>query len=349
MTIELIVRLAGTVILAYIAWQLSASGPVAGLGLGLPFRYFLGIVGAALGILLTPWLVLRPLAWLRRGIRQVPTQSLIAGTIGLAVGLLISLLLAIPLYLLPAPFGRVLPLVAAGVLGYLGVTTVVTRQKELWNVFGSRFHLGAHARQDDEYILLDTSVIIDGRIADITQTGFIQGTMLVPRFVLNELQHIADSSDALRRNRGRRGLDILNRMQKESEVPIEITDLDAEEASEVDAKLVLLAKTLACPVMTNDYNLNRVAEFEGVRVLNINQLANAVKTVVLPGESIKVRIIQEGREIGQGVGYLDDGTMVVVENGRKYISSTMEVTVTRVLQTQHGRMIFATPNGSSIR
>jgi len=132
-------------------------------------------------------------------------------------------------------------------------------------------------------------------------------------------------------------------------IPIEITDMDAREANEVDAKLVKLAKTLGCPVMTNDYNLNRVAEFEGVKVLNINQLANAVKTVVLPGESIKVRIIQEGREVGQGVGYLDDGTMVVVENGRKYINSTMEVTVTRVLQTQHGRMIFATPNGSSIR
>lgn len=349
MSIELIVRLVGTVILAYTGWQLGATELVAGLGLGLPFRYFLGIVGAALGILVTPWLVLRPLSWLRRGIRQVPTQSLIAGTIGLAVGLLISLFLAIPLYLLPSPFGRVLPMAAAIVLGYLGVTTVVTRQKELWAIFGARFHFGGRARGDDQYILLDTSVIIDGRIADISQTGFIQGTMLVPRFVLNELQHIADSPDALRRNRGRRGLDILNKLQKESEVPIEITDMDAKEAREVDAKLVKLAKTLKCPVMTNDYNLNRVAEFEGVRVLNINQLANAVKTVVLPGESIKVRIIQEGREIGQGVGYLDDGTMVVVENGRKYISSTMEVTVTRVLQTQRGRMIFAAPNGSSIR
>lgn len=169
----------------------------------------------------------------------------------------------------------------------------------------------------------------------------------MPRFVLNELQHIADSSDSLRRNRGRRGLEILNQLQKHSDVPIEIADLDAPEAKEVDSKLVRLGKRLNAPVLTNDYNLNRVAELQGVRVLNINELANAVKAVVLPGETISVRIIQEGKELGQGVGYLDDGTMVVVEDGKQYINNTMEVTVTRVLQTVAGRMIFATPNGTA--
>jgi uncharacterized protein YacL len=188
--------------------------------------------------------------------------------------------------------------------------------------------------------------IADGRIADISQTGFIGETMLVPRFVLNELQHIADSSDPLRRNRGRRGLDMLNRLQKESVVPIRVSDIDIEELREVDDKLVMLAKQLHCPIITNDYNLNRVAELQGVVVLNINELANAVKAVFLPGETMGVRIIQEGKEVGQGVGYLDDGTMVVVENGKRHINQNIDVTVTKVLQTPAGRMIFAQPQGS---
>ena len=184
-------------------------------------------------------------------------------------------------------------------------------------------------------------MIIDGRIADISRTGFISGTMLIPRFVLNELQHIADSSDMLRRNRGRRGLDMLNKLRKESVVPIRIHDIDVQEAQAVDDKLVMLAKKLRCPIVTNDYNLNRVAELQGVTVLNVNELANAVKSIFLPGESMKVRIIQPGKELGQGVGYLDDGTMVVIENGRRYINRTIKVVVTKVLQTTAGRMIFA--------
>jgi len=195
----------------------------------------------------------------------------------------------------------------------------------------------------ERFMLLDTSVIIDGRIADISQTGFLNDTILVPRFVLNELQHIADSSDVLRRNRGRRGLDILQKLQKDSRAPIRITDMDVEDVREVDDKLVILAKRLKCPILTNDFNLNRVAELQGVRVLNINELANAVKTVFLPGESMQVQIIQEGKEVGQGVGYLDDGTMVVVEEGRRHMSATILVVVTKVLQTAAGRMIFARP------
>jgi uncharacterized protein YacL len=193
-------------------------------------------------------------------------------------------------------------------------------------------------------VLLDTSVIIDGRIADISQVGFIMGPIVVPNFVLQELQHIADSADVLRRNRGRRGIEILNRLQKDAPVPVIITDTDFEDVDAVDEKLILLAKELQCAIVTNDYNLNRIAELQGVVVLNINELANAVKTVFLPGEEMEIEIIQEGRELGQGVGYLDDGTMVVIENGRRYIGKTVNVTVSKILQTSAGRMIFARPN-----
>jgi uncharacterized protein YacL len=210
------------------------------------------------------------------------------------------------------------------------------RQQDIFQV-GARFVRESGFRSNKarkgDVVLLDTSVIIDGRIADVSRTGFIGETMLVPRFVLNELQHIADSSDSLRRNRGRRGLDMLNKLQKESVVPIRITDMDMNEVREVDDKLVMLAKQLHCPIITNDYNLNRVAELQGVMVLNVNELANAVKVIFLPGETMQVLIIQEGKEAGQGVGYLDDGTMVVVENGRRHINRTIDATVTKVLQT----------------
>jgi uncharacterized protein YacL len=202
---------------------------------------------------------------------------------------------------------------------------------------------GLGAQAPGRSVLLDTSVIIDGRIVDIAQTGFILGSLLVPSFVLNELQRIADSPDGLRRQRGRRGLDVLNRLQKDSAVPVRITDLDVEGVREVDDKLVILARQTRCPILTNDYNLNRVAELQGVAVLNINELANAVKAVYLPGESLDVHVIQEGKEVGQGVGYLEDGTMVVVEAGRDQIGRTVGVTVTKVLQTAAGRMIFARP------
>jgi uncharacterized protein YacL len=190
---------------------------------------------------------------------------------------------------------------------------------------------------------VDTSAIIDGRIADISHTGFIPGSLIIPRFVLDELQHIADSYDAVRRNRGRRGLEILTRLQKESNIPVEIPEMDLKDVKDVDSKLVKMAKIFGCALITNDFNLNRVAEFQGVQVLNINELAKAVRPVVLPGEEMEVRIIQEGKEAGQGVGFLDDGTMIVVEGGRRHINSNLDVVVTRVLQTAAGRMIFAHP------
>jgi uncharacterized protein YacL len=355
MTITRVARIIGMIIVGVLGWQVGNAllEGVPQLGnLGLPplvLQAVLAVVGALLGLIITPVLVVRPLVWVNREIKGLPIQSLVAATIGLFIGLLLAALLAVPLHYLPLSLGRLLPFAAALLFGYLGVVAALTRQKDLMGLLEAGFSRSGGRGRKSEYVLLDTSVIIDGRIADIAQTGFIEGTILVPRFVLNELQHIADSPDTLRRNRGRRGLDILNKLQKNEKVHIEITDMDVEEVDEVDSKLIRLAKRLDCPVLTNDYNLNRVAELQGIKVLNINELANAVKSVVLPGETIKVRIIQEGKEVGQGVGYLDDGTMVVVENGKQYINNTMEVTVTRVLQTVAGRMIFATPNGSDQR
>lgn len=310
----------------------------------------LGMLGALIGLVLTPWVTTRPIRAIRAAVAQVSAQTMLSGLLGLIVGLLAAALVAFPVSLLPSPFGQLLPFVGAVVFGYLGMTIFIMRQNDISNLWRSRlqsaFEGEAVASNGARSILLDTSVIIDGRIADIARTGFVQGPMLVPSFVLIELQHIADSADSLRRQRGRRGLDILNRLQKDSTIPLRITDLDVEGVREVDDKLVILAKQLRSPILTNDYNLNRVAELQGVTVLNINELANAVKAVFLPGETLEVQVIQEGKEVGQGVGYLDDGTMVVIEEGKQNIDSTIPVTVTKVLQTAAGRMIFARPEGN---
>jgi uncharacterized protein YacL len=288
----------------------------------------------------------RPFLALRKRIRHAPAHQLLSAALGLIVGLIIGGLVSFPLSMLPQPFSQILPFIAALLFGYLGIMVMLTRQHDIFTVIRGQLPLRGDSSQETKQngarpVLLDTSVIIDGRIADISRTGFVDGEMLVPRFVLNELQHIADSSDALRRNRGRRGLDMLHRLQNESVTPVRVTDMDIEGVREVDDKLVLLAKQLRCPIVTNDYNLNRVAELQGIRVLNINELANAVKALFLPGESLSVKIVQEGKEIGQGVGYLDDGTMVVVEDGETYIDQDTTVTVTKVLQTAAGRMLFA--------
>ena len=347
MRVEFVLRLIGALVFALAGWQASdfLAERVPESYIGYVIKVVLPLASAALGLFITPWLTTKPFFWVRSKIRQLPTHQLVAAIIGLIVGLIVAALLAGPLSRLPGILGTVLPFIATLIFGYLGITVMTVRQQDIVGLFSGRLPFKEMDLRRDSAgnppVLLDTSVIIDGRIADISRTGFISGTMLIPRFVLNELQHIADSSDMLRRNRGRRGLDMLNKLQKESVVPIRIHDIDVEEAQEVDDKLVMLAKELRCPIVTNDFNLNRVAELQGITVLNINELANAVKTILLPGESMKIRIIQEGKELGQGVGYLDDGTMVVVENGRRYISSTIEVVVTKVLQTAAGRMIFA--------
>lgn len=306
------------------------------------------LLAFGIAFLLTPYVTTRPFFYLLHHIRHMPASDLVAGAAGLTVGLLIGLLVAIPLSWLPYPLGPYLPLVASALLGYLGMTALVTHKREVFQLFGLPISPGRERDRQETpgRIIVDTSAIIDGRIADISQTGFISGPLVIPRFVLQELQRIADSPDPLRRNRGRRGLDILNRLQKDLAVPIEVSDVDVDGNLDVDAKLVRLAKMTKCPIITNDYNLNRVAGIQGVKVLNINELANAVKSVVLPGEEMSVKIIQEGKEYGQGVGYLDDGTMVVVENGRRYLNSSVDIVVTRVLQTVAGRMIFAHTKGT---
>lgn len=345
MSFEFIIRLIGMFVGALAGWQVGdflvlqvqPEPPT------VRYVFALSLASAGLGLLLMPYFTTRPFAWLLKRIRQIEAHRLIAAVVGLIIGLVISALLALPISLMPGVFGEVLPFGAAVIFGLLGVEVMLLREKDIFGAIGMQ--LGEGSSSNGYRILLDTSVIIDGRIADISETGFINGTLIVPRFVLDELQHIADSPDSLRRNRGRRGLEILNKLQKDPKVPIDVSDIDAEEVEEVDAKLVRVARMLECPVMTNDFNLNRVAELQGVRVLNINELANAVKSVLLPGENMSVTIIQEGKDVGQGVGYLDDGTMVVVEDGRRYIGQKITVVVTRVLQTVAGRMIFAQPEG----
>lgn len=344
---ELVLRLVGMIVLSALGWNLgdfiaTRSGAVD--ALTVPYlrpALALAIAGAGLGLLVTPWFTIRPALWSRRRIKQIPARNLFMGIIGLATGLVISLPLAFSLSFLPSNLRTVMPLLSSIIFGLLGMSVMIMRAEDFQHLWSTSIGKGKPRPVDNNVVLLDTSVIIDGRIADISQTGFIERTLLVPRFILDELQYIADSSDALRRKRGRRGLDILNTLRQDSIVPIRVTDMDAEEVRDADGKLVQLAKTLGCPIITNDYNLNRVAQLQGITVLNINELANAVKTAVLHGETLKVRIIQQGTEPNQGVGYLDDGTMVVVEEGRRHLNRSVDVTVTKVLQTAQGRMIFA--------
>ncbi len=311
-------------------------------------RYTLGIglVGALTGLILTPYFTTRPARALRSLLGRIAAETLFAGLTGLVIGLLTAALLSFPLSLLPDPLGHVLPFIGVVLFSYFGVALFVMRQGDLMSLFStlsgrSEGGSGSSWTNLNRTILLDTSVIIDGRVSDIAKTGFLPGTLLIPRFVLNELQYIADSPDGLRRQRGRRGMEVLAELQKLPNILVRVSDIDVEGVREVDDKLIVLGKQLKSPVLTNDYNLNRIAELQGVTVLNINELANAVKSVVLPGEILKINIFQEGKEMGQGVGYMDDGTMVVVENGKDYIGEYQDVHVTKVLQTAAGRMIFA--------
>lgn len=305
----------------------------------------MGLLCAILGWLGAPYATIVPALAIDRRIRQASFGDLVGASIGTAVGLLLAVLLTFPLSLLPSEVGRFAPLGAAIVLGLVGAFAGVVKRGELDRV-ARELRAGRRERGTSGRALLDTSVIIDGRVADIAKAGFIRGTLLLPRFILAELQLFADSPDPSRRERGRRGLEMLARMQRESAVRVEVIDQDPPEQG-ADAKLVALGRTLGVAIMTNDYGLNRVAELQGVTVLNINDLAKAVRPVVLPGEDISVRVIQDGKEPGQGVGYLEDGTMIVVENGRGYVGNDLTVTVMRVLQTVGGRMIFAQPKADA--
>jgi uncharacterized protein YacL len=307
------------------------------------------VAWVVVGFAILPYLTVVPAAWLVRRVQELSTAEFVTAVGGLLLGLLMGLLLGLPLSQLDEPFGTWLPLGVSLFLGLGMVGLTVAKRADLVlaaeaiGLFRRPEVAAGTPRSGDPRVIVDTSAIIDGRIAEIVESGFIYGTLVVPRFVLDELQHIADSSDTLRRNRGRRGLEILGRMQKDTHTPMEIVEDDFPELSEVDAKLIALAKARSRAILTNDFNLNRVAELQGIRVMNINSLANAVKPAVLPGEELRVKVIQEGKEIGQGVGFLDDGTMIVVEGGARFIDRDLDVAVTRVLQTVAGRMIFAQP------
>jgi uncharacterized protein YacL len=317
--------------------------------------YFIGIIissfiGGALLFLLSRWLInkARGIAnWIANELANVPIANVILGSIGLIVGLIIAYLISQLVNKIPY-VGTILSALIYIFMAYLGVNIATRKTEELFNLQSllkkSFSREKGIKREGKPYPkILDTSVIIDGRIADICKTGFIEGPLIIPEFILEELRHIADSSTAIKRNRGRRGLDILNKIQKELEIEVKISDKDFDEVSEVDTKLLKLAQFLDGKVLTNDYNLNKVAELQGVPVLNINELANAIKPVVLPGEEMLVQVVKDGKESGQGLAYLDDGTMIVVESGKKYIGQNIDVLVTSVLQTAAGRMIFAKP------
>jgi uncharacterized protein YacL len=274
-------------------------------------------------------------------IRKVAVRDLVAGIVGLFGGLLLSLCFFAPVAYFMAP-GLEKTLVSAAVflmLPYLGIILAIKKKDELF-LWRSRTHAAGTAGPPAVARILDTSVIIDGRIGDICQTHFLDGTLVIPRFVLGELQQIADSTEPVKRNRGRRGLDTLNAIQK-SNVVLEITDEDYPHLPDVDAKLIQLAKDKKAQLITTDFNLNKVAELQGIAVLNVNDLANAIKPVVIPGEEMDIRVVKEGKEANQGLAYLDDGTMIVVENGKPFINQTVHIAITSVLQTAAGRMIFA--------
>jgi len=297
----------------------------------------MGLWGPMGGLLLAALTLL-----MEGGIKNIPLKNLLGSLIGLILGLLLAHLISNVFFsnLFNHP-QTILPLYSGlyGVCGYIGLRLGFKKGEEIhssgWKLFSKNLPRSENTK------ILDTSVIIDGRIADITETGFVEGTLLIPQFVLSELHHIADSSDSIKRTRGKRGLEILHRIQQQVHVSVRIVDTDYPAVKEVDAKLIELAKEVNGKIVTNDSNLNKVAELQGIEVLSINQLANSLRPVVLPGEEINVKILKEGKEMGQGVAYLDDGTMIVVDNGRRQIGKTIDVVVTSVLQTPAGRMIFA--------
>ncbi|WP_105619881.1 PIN/TRAM domain-containing protein [Vallitalea okinawensis] len=287
-------------------------------------------------LLISPFLVkliLNQLNTFEDKFDQMSFQEMVVSTVGIILGLIIANLVCIPLFKFGI-VGALVVLLINIVLGYGGYKIAMRKNVEI------KLFEECEQSSTAKPKILDTSVIIDGRILDILRTDFIEGKIIIPQFVLAELRHVADSSDSLKRNRGRRGLDILNEIQKQLKVPVEIIEKDYKNIAEVDSKILKLAEEMNATIVTNDFNLNKVADFKGVVVLNINELSNAVKPIVLPGEDMSVTVIKDGKEHEQGIGYLNDGTMIVVEGGRKAIGQTIDVLVTSVLQTAAGRMIF---------
>lgn len=333
-----------------------------------------GSVAMAVLFALISFIIAKPLwkgivlstSWLETHLKNMPFADLIAATVGLIIGLMVAFLLSAPLNSLPI-VGPYVQLVASLILGYLGATvgyrwrdrlaqvfeglseyrkekekTAENSKSERPTLFEEQVDIDKDSPMRAKPKVLDTSVIIDGRIVEVCKAGFVEGPLVIADFVLNELRHIADSSDSLKRNRGRRGLDMLNEL-RELDLPVEISRVDYDDIPEVDAKLVRLAKDLDGAVVTNDFNLNKVAAFSQVPVLNINELAGAIKTIVLPGEEMTIDVVGKGKEPGQGVAYLDDGTMIVIENGAQSVGERIQTVVTSVIQTNAGRMIFVRP------
>lgn len=312
------------------------------------FLIFSTILFGFILFLISPWinkLITKVVDYIEKNIQKLTASEIIFGTAGALIALIISTLIGS--VLTSTIIGKIIFGVVNIIMAVIGADVAVRKREDMMAYFSTLKKTGSSKEKKTKGLnkgdpkVLDTSVIIDGRIFDLCQTGFIEGTLIIPNFVLEELRHIADSSDGLKRNRGRRGLDILNKIQKELSIEVQIWEKDFPEIAEVDSKLLKLAQVLSGKVITNDYNLNKVAEFQGVPVLNINELANAIKPVVLPGEDMTIQIIKDGKESGQGIAYLDDGTMIVVEGGRKSIGEVVDVVVTSVLQTAAGRMIFA--------
>lgn len=329
-----------------------------------------GVIVAMIGYMVSGFIISKGLQVsksLERLLARVPSQELMAGTVGLLFGLIIANLIGMAFYRVPI-VGPYVPIVLSAILGYIGMRLMARKGPELYENYRSnkdkkKDKIDKSVKEGDEKSLikspgsalapvapqdaklLDTSVIIDGRIAEICRTGFLEGTLVVPLFVLEELQHISDSSDTLKRNKGRRGLDILQQMQQEKIANIIVIGEDYEDITEVDSKLMRMALAKKWKIVTNDYNLNKVASLQGISVLNLNDLANALKPSLVSGEWIRVQILKEGKEDGQGIAYLDDGTMIVIENGSEYLNEEIDVMVTSVLQTSAGRMIFAKVEG----
>lgn len=356
MSLNFVLRIVGGIAMAVVGWHLDEAVQGRSPRLDASLLVSLSLSGFILGLLLTPDLTIRPFIRLKTYLQDLSDDELLAGAIGLLAALVMSALSALPLSFLPGVVGKLAPVSLGIVLAYFGTTLGVERRRR---VLAAIPPLGGHeeievspdmAQPGNErgqpLALLDTSVIVDGRIVQVSRTGFVPGSLVIPRFVLDELQQLADSADQRRRTSGRHGLEMLRLLKEQSVVPVEIVDVDADSADDVDRNLVGLAKRMHCPIITTDWNLNRVAEIQNVPVLNVNALADAVRPMVTSGARLRIRLVEAGGQPGQARGYLEDGTMVVVENGFALIGHDADVVVQRIRQQDSGRIIFATPGVS---
>jgi uncharacterized protein YacL len=351
MVTDIVARILGGVFLGVAGWGLGGYiTDIWGPERFVLWAFGFAVSGGLIGLILTPFVLGRIYSNVAEQTHSVPTSRMLSGIVGVIMGLLVALLFSVLLWRIPGWPGVTFPIVLSLLLAYLGGMIMFSPSRDLFQKFVSGHP--THSLNGDTpqptgnqagLMLIDTSAIIDGRIASVSQTGFLQGTLVIPRFVLNELRHVADSGDSVRRARGRRGLEILNQIRMDGKVHTEVLEIDYPRAMDVDAKLVGLAKDMGASIVTTDFNLNRVAQIDGITVLNVNELAGSLRPVVIPGENMQLRIIQEGTEAGQGVGFLEDGTMVVVESGARYLDTELTVTATRILQTAAGRIIFAQP------